>query len=223
MRIDDVLGSMKERAFSDVFHKQLESLYTEQIKRDGVSIEEDYNQAIQELPNLLNHSQMELIHELEAVLQPNRIYAGEYGFKAGVYAAFLQLLSPREQELDLFNRFVVRELFDKENMERHTEYNVRNIRYREITDKLYENATELLTEHIASVDSTWGERIYNAAYQGFYSGYRAGWSIIDDIRFLESAHRMRDILMTEYELGLVQPYAYTEERRSREESSSKTA
>ena len=222
MRIDDVLGSMKERAFSDDFHKQLESLYTEQMKKDGVSVEEDYNQAIQEFPNILNHTQLQLIHELEAVLQPNRIYAGEYGFKAGVYAAFLQLLSPREQELDLFNRLVVRELFDKENMKRHRKYNSRNSRYLEIADKLYENASDSQKEQIASVESACCERVYNAAYQGFYCGYRSGWSIIDDIRFLESAHRMRDILMTEYELGLIQPYAYTEAHRGREESSTET-
>ena len=57
----------------------------------------------------------------------------------------------------------------------------------------------------------WQQRIYNAAMDGFYCGYRAAYDLMEAIHPLVKAENMDKILTMEYHLGYIKPYSMIEQ------------
>lgn len=79
----------------------------------------------------------------------------------------------------------------------------------EIMDALSEEEKE----HMVSVACAWQQRVYSAAMDGFYCGYRAAYEIMDMIDPLVKVRCVDKILTMEYHLGYIQPYSEVERLR----------
>ena len=66
---------------------------------------------------------------------------------------------------------------------------------------------------MVSISCAWQQRIYNAAMDGFYCGYRAAYDLMEAIQPLVKAENMNKILTMEYHLGYIKPYSEVERLR----------
>ena len=69
-------------------------------------------------------------------------------------------------------------------------------------------------EHMVSVTCAWQQRVYSAAMDGFYCGYRAAYDLMDSINPLVKVQNMDKILTMEYHLGYIKPYSEVERLHS---------
>ena len=98
-------------------------------------------------------------------------------------------------------------------MQRHHE-NYANIeRCNHLDAVISEALSEAGQEHLVSIGCAWQQRIYNAAMDGFYCGYRAAYDLMEAIQPLVKAENMDKILTMEYHLGYIKPYSEVERLR----------
>ena len=69
-------------------------------------------------------------------------------------------------------------------------------------------------EHMVSVTCAWQQRVYSAAMDGFYCGYRAAYDLMESINPLVKVQNMDKILTMEYHLGYIKPYSEVERLHS---------
>ena len=108
---------------------------------------------------------------------------------------------------------VFQDLLMQPKMQRHHK-NYANIELcnkidREIMDTLNEQDQE----YMVSVACAWQQRVYSAAMDGFYCGYRAAYNMMESINPLVQIQHVDKILTMEYHLGYIKPYSEVERLR----------
>ena len=207
MNVKEILEGMAARAFSATYLDGVCELYD---ARDKGSTEADYETGMAHLAGILNDSQMADLQEMEQAYESRRNYASVYGFKCGLFGAFRQYFSQHFAKDGGFQDLVCNDLLMQPKMQRHHE-NYANIERCNILDTtISETLSEADQEHLVSIGCAWQQRIYNAAMDGFYCGYRAAYDLMEAIHPLIKAENMDKILTMEYHLGYIKPYSELE-------------
>ena len=204
MNVKEILEGMAARAFSATYLDGVCELYD---ARDKGSTEADYETGMAHLAGILNDSQMADLQEMEQAYESRRNYASVYGFKCGLFGAFRQYFSQHFAKDGGFQDLVCNDLLMQPKMQRHHE-NYANIeRCNHLDAVISEALSEAGQEHLVSIGCAWQQRIYNAAMDGFYCGYRAAYDLMEAIHPLVKAENMDKILTMEYHLGYIKPYS----------------
>ena len=207
MNVKEILEGMAARAFSDSFLDGVCELYD---ARDNGSTEADYETGMAQLAGILNDDQKADLKEMEQAYESRRNYASVYGFKCGLFGAFRQYFSQHFAKDGGFQDLVCNDLLMQPKMQRHHE-NYANIeRSNSLDAAISETLSEADQEHMVSIGCAWQQRIYNAAMDGFYCGYRAAYDLMEAIHPLVKAENMGKILTMEYHLGYIKPYSEVE-------------
>ena len=113
-----------------------------------------------------------------------------------------------------FQDLLCDDLLTQPGMQRHQE-NYTNI---ELCNQLEQAILECLSEkdheYMVSITCAWQQRVYSAAHDGFYCGFRAAYDIIEAIVPMAKIRNMDKILTTEYLLGYIQPYSEVERQQN---------
>ena len=104
------------------------------------------------------------------------------------------------------------------HMQRHRSFYEKNTAILELTEKLLDDADEVTTDHITSINCGWDQRIHSATIYSFYIGYRFGLEILDEVIPMSAATLMPKTLFLEYELGFTAPYSFRERQNGPTES-----
>ena len=210
MNVKDIIEGMAERAFSFYYHDGILDLYE---SRDYGATEPDYEKGFNHLLAILNDDQQQALNRMENTYITRRNYAGEYGFKCGLYGAFRQFFGCSCAKDGGFDDLVANDLLMQPKMQRHHE-NYRNIGLcNQIDAQIMETLSKEDQEHMVSVVCAWQQRVYSAAMDGFYCGYRAAYNLMEAINPLVKVQNMDKILTMEYHLGYIQPYSEIERLR----------
>lgn len=210
MKVNDIIGEMADRAFAFSFLQGINDLYA---ARDYGCTESDYQAGINHLLTVLTDEQKEALNRMESTYTERRYYAAEYGFKCGIYGAFRQFFGCSGAKDGGFQELVSDDLLMQPKMQRHHK-NYANIELcnkidREIMDTLNEQDQE----YMVSVACAWQQRVYSAAMDGFYCGYRAAYNMMESINPLVQIQHVDKILTMEYHLGYIKPYSEVERLR----------
>ena len=210
MKVNDIIGEMADRAFAFSFLQGINDLYA---ARDYGCTEPDYQSGINHLLTVLTDEQKEALNCMESTYTERRYYAAEYGFKCGIYGAFRQFFGCSGAKDGGFQELVSDDLLMQPKMQRHHK-NYANIELcnkidREIMDTLNEQDQE----YMVSVACAWQQRVYSAAMDGFYCGYRAAYNMMESINPLVQIQHVDKILTMEYHLGYIKPYSEVERLR----------
>lgn len=204
MNVKDIIEGMVDRAFKFSFLQGINDLYD---SRDYGGTEPDYQKGFHHLMSLLTDKQKEDLNRMENAYTERRYFAAEYGFKCGLYGAFRQFFGCSGVRDGGFEDLVADDLLMQPKMQRHRS-NYANI---ELCNKIDIEITETLTkkdqEHMVAVVCAWQQRVYSAAMDGFYCGYRAAYEIMDLVNPLVMVQCVDKILTMEYHLGYIKPYS----------------
>ena len=210
MNVKDIIEGMADRAFKFSFLQGINDLYD---SRDYGDTEPDYQKGFNHLMSLLTDKQKEDLNRMENAYTERRYFAAEYGFKCGLYGAFRQFFGCSGVRDGGFEDLVADDLLMQPKMQRHRS-NYANI---ELCNKIDTEITETLTEkdqeHMVAVVCAWQQRVYSAAMDGFYCGYRAAYEIMDLVNPLVKVQCVDKILTVEYHLGYIKPYSEVERLR----------
>ena len=208
MNVKEILEGMAARAFFASYLGGVCELYD---VRDNGSAEADYETGMAQLAGILNDDQKADLQEMEQAYKARRNCASVYGFKCGLYGAFRQHFGQHTAQDGGFQDLVCNDLLMQTKMQRHRE-NYANIeRSNSLDATISETLSEADQEHMVSISCAWQQRIYNAAMDGFYCGYRAAYDLMEAIHPLVKAENMDKILTMEYHLGYIKPYSMIEQ------------
>lgn len=210
MKVQDILTEMESRAFGDAYISGISAIYN---AADFEGTEHDYTLGFNRLNELLSADQKDALAQMERTYEARRAYAAQYGFKCGIYEAFRQYFCFSDVKDGGFQDLVCDDLLMQPKMQRHHE-NYANI---ELCNQIDRAITESLSkedqEHMVSVVCAWQQRVYSAAMDGFYCGYRAAYEIMEAIKPLVKIKNIDKILTMEYHLGYIKPYSEVERLR----------
>ena len=210
MNVKDIIEGMADRAFKFSFLQGINDLYD---SRDYGDTEPDYQTGFNHLMIILTDKQKEDLNRLEGAYTERRYFAAEYGFKCGLYGAFRQFFGCSGVRDGGFEDLVADDLLMQPKMQRHRS-NYANIELcNKIDTEIMETLTEKDQEHMVAVVCAWQQRVYSAAMDGFYCGYRAAYNLMEAINPLVKVQNMDKILTMEYHLGYIQPYSEVERLR----------
>lgn len=210
MNVKDIIEGMADRAFKFSFLQGIKYLYD---SRDYGDTEPDYQKGFNHLMSLLTDKQKEDLNRMENAYTERRYFAAEYGFKCGLYGAFRQFFGCSGVRDGGFEDLVADDLLMQPKMQRHRS-NYANIELcNKIDTEIMETLTEKDQEHMVAVVCAWQQRVYSAAMDGFYCGYRAAYEIMDLVNPLVKVQCVDKILTMEYHLGYIKPYSEVERLR----------
>ena len=210
MNVKDIIEGMADRAFKFSFLQGINDLYD---SRDYGDTEPDYQKGFNHLMSLLTDTQKEDLNRMENAYTERRYFAAEYGFKCGLYGAFRQFFGCSGVRDGGFEDLVADDLLMQPKMQRHRS-NYANIELcNKIDTEIMETLTEKDQEHMVAVVCAWQQRVYSAAMDGFYCGYRAAYEIMDLVNPLVKVQCVDKILTMEYHLGYIKPYSEVERLR----------
>lgn len=210
MNVKDIIEGMADRAFKFSFLQGINDLYD---SRDYGDTEPDYQKGFNHLMSLLTDKQKEDLNRMENAYTERRYFAAEYGFKCGLYGAFRQFFGCSGVRDGGFEDPVADDLLMQPKMQRHRS-NYANIELcNKIDTEIMETLTEKDQEHMVAVVCAWQQRVYSAAMDGFYCGYRAAYEIMDLVNPLVKVQCVDKILTMEYHLGYIKPYSEVERLR----------
>ena len=210
MNVKDIIEGMADRAFKFSFLQGINDLYD---SRDYGDTEPDYQMGFNHLMSLLTDKQKEDLNRLENAYSERRYFAAEYGFKCGLYGAFRQFFGCSGVRDGGFEDLVADDLLMQPKMQRHRS-NYANIELcNKIDTEIMETLTEKDQEYMVAVVCAWQQRVYSAAMDGFYCGYRAAYEIMDLVNPLVKVQCVDKILTMEYHLGYIKPYSEVERLR----------
>ena len=210
MNVKDIIEGMADRAFKFSFLQGINDLYD---SRDYGDTEPDYQKGFNHLMSLLTDKQKEDLNRMENAYSERRYFAAEYGFKCGLYGAFRQFFGCSGVRDGGFEDLVADDLLMQPKMQRHRS-NYANIELcNKIDTEIMETLTEKDQEHMVAVVCAWQQRVYSAAMDGFYCGYRAAYEIMDLVNPLVKVQCVDKILTMEYHLGYIKPYSEVERLR----------
>ena len=210
MNVKDIIEGMADRAFRFSFLQGINDLYD---SRDYGDTEPDYQKGFNHLMSLLTDKQKEDLNRMENAYTERRYFAAEYGFKCGLYGAFRQFFGCSGVRDGGFEDLVADDLLMQPKMQRHRS-NYANIELcNKIDTEIMETLTEKDQEHMVAVVCAWQQRVYSAAMDGFYCGYRAAYEIMDLVNPMVKVQCVDKILTMEYHLGYIKPYSEVERLR----------
>ena len=210
MQVRDIISQMAQRAFSFQFHDGILDMYS---ARDYGATEPDYETGFNQLASILTEDQMQALNHMENTYIARRNYAAQYGFKCGIFGAFRQFFGYSKANDGGFDDLVFQDLLMQPGMQRHHE-NYANIELcNEIDRAIMDALSEENKEHMVSIACAWQQRVYSAAFDGFYCGYRAAYDLMEDLMPLVKVQNMDKILTMEYHLGYIKPYSEVERLR----------
>ena len=150
---------------------------------------------------------------MEQAYIQRRAYAAKYGFKCGLFGAFRQFFGASGVQDAGFQDLLCDDLLTQPRMQRHHE-NYANIELcNEIDRAIMDTLSEEDQEHMVSIACAWQQRVYSAAFDGFYCGYRAAYDLMESINPLVKVQNMDKILTMEYLMGYIKPYSEVERLR----------
>ena len=210
MQVRDIISQMAQRAFSFQFHDGILDMYS---ARDYGATEPDYETGFNQLASILTEDQMQALNHMENTYIARRNYAAQYGFKCGIFGAFRQFFDYSKANDGGFDDLVFQDLLMQPGMQRHNE-NYANIELcNEIDRAIMDALSEENKEHMVSIACAWQQRVYSAAFDGFYCGYRAAYDLMEDLMPLVKVQNMDKILTMEYHMGYIKPYSEVERLR----------
>ena len=210
MNVKDIIEGMADRAFKFSFLQGINDLYD---SRDYGDTEPDYQMGFNHLMSLLTDKQKEDLNRMENAYTERRYFAAEYGFKCGLYGAFRQFFGCSGVRDGGFEDLVADDLLMQPKMQRHRS-NYANIELcNKIDTEIMVTLTEKDQEYMVAVVCAWQQRVYSAAMDGFYCGYRAAYEIMDLVNPLVKVQCVDKILTMEYHLGYIKPYSEVERLR----------
>ena len=211
MNIKDLLCGMEDRAMDSQFQKDIRAIYK---PKDFGDTEPDCEVSYRHLLPLLTVDQKTSLEKMEQAYIQRRAYAAKYGFKCGLFGAFRQFFGASGVQDAGFQDLLCDDLLTQPKMQRHqenyTDIEVCNQREQSIMDTLSEEDRE----YMVSITCAWQQRVYSAAHDGFYCGFRAAYDIIEAIVPMAKICNMDKILNTEYLLGYIQPYSEVESQQN---------
>ena len=210
MKVKDLLIGMEGRALDAQFQKDICALYE---TKDYGYTEPDCQTGYAKLLPLLTEEQKMSLEQMEQAYIRRRNYAAQYGFKSGIFGAFRQYFGCSNANDGGFDDLVFQDLLMQPGMQRHHE-NYANIELcNEIDRAIIDTLIEENTEHMVSIACAWQQRVYSAAFDGFYCGYRAAYDLMEDLMPLVKVQNMDKILTMEYHMGYIKPYSEVERLR----------
>lgn len=210
MKVKDLLGGMENRAFAAPFLQDLREFSDD---KDYGDMEKDYEIGYSRMQQVLTNAQMQELTRMEETYEKRREYAAQYGFKCELYGAFRQFFGSSRAEDGGFQDLVCDDLMMQPKMQRHHE-NYANIELCNKIDRAIMDAlSEEDQEHMVSIACAWQQRVYSAAFDGFYCGYRAAYDIMEQIIPLVKVQNADKILTMEYHMGFIKPYSEVERLR----------
>ena len=210
MNVKDIIEGMADRAFKFSFLQGINDLYD---SRDYGDTEPDYQKGFNHLMSLLTDKQKEDLNRMENAYTERRYFAAEYGFKCGLYGAFRQFFGCSGVRDGGFEDLIADDLLMQPKMQRHRS-NYANIELcNKIDTEIMETLTEEDQEHMVAVVCAWQQRVYSAAFDGFYCGYRAAYDLMEELIPLVKVENMDKILTMEYYMGYIKPYSEVERLR----------
>ena len=210
MKVKDLLTSMEQRAMDAQFQQDIRSLYD---TKDYGDTEPDCKTSYEHLLPLLTEEQKMNLEQMELAYIKRRDYASMYGFKCGLFGAFRQYFGASQALDGGFQDLVCDDFLTQPGMQRHHE-NYANIELcNQIDKRIMETLSEEDQEHMVSIACAWQQRVYSAAFDGFYCGYRAAYDIMEDLMPLVKVQNMDKILTMEYHMDYIKPYSEVERLR----------
>lgn len=199
MKIQNLIEMMEDKAMNQEFRDVIFACY----QKDGITdtVETDYETAKDRFEEILTQEQKEMLSELERLYSKSWDYAVCHAFKCGLYGAFQQCFTDKFHNDGGFYQLVCK------GKDRDREVQERASRCLALSEKLEKELAEEEKTHLVSVDCAWHERIHNASLHGFYCGYRAAYSVIDNVDPLARMKNISKILTTEYYLGYIRTYS----------------
>lgn len=162
---------------------------------------------------LLTEEQKMSLEQMEQAYIRRQNYAAQYGFKSGIFGAFRQFFGYSKANDGGFDDLVYQDLLMQPGVQRHNE-NYANIELcNEIDRAIMDALSEENKEHMVSIACAWQQRVYSAAFDGFYCGYRAAYDLMEDLMPLVKVQNMDKILTMEYHMGYIKPYSEVERLR----------
>ena len=212
MNVGQILDTMASKAIGDTFLEGVRDLYR---KNEYGATEDDYESGMAVLKAILPADLKTSMQEMESAYEKRRKFAAVYGFKCGIYGAFRQHFSQHSAQDGGFQDLVADDLLKQPKMQRHHD-NYEMVEQCNRIDEMLRNAlNEADQAHLTAVVCALDQRVYSAAMDGFYCGYRAAYDLMDAVTPLARIQNMDKILTTEYYLGYIKPYSEVERLRDR--------
>ena len=223
MNTNELLTKMGEVAFGPFFNDEIGAIFQRDTEAGKYGHEfKEYTASMKQLQKLLSEDKLKLLTEYEAICLQIRDYSARYGFIAGVYCGFKQILTLDHDFDGGFGKYVVDEIALQPKMMRHTQ-NYANIEKRnDIHGKIIANESKKLRNAMVPVECYWSQVAHSASLNGFYCGYRAAGSITDTVALTENnyMHRVSKQLTMEHTLGYIESFSEIEQRTEREKAKS---
>lgn len=198
---------MASKAMDESFLEGVRGIYR---KNEYGATEADYESGMAALKAILPADLKTTMEEMEAAYEDRRSFAAVYGFKCGIYGAFRQYFSQHNARDGGFQDLVADDLLKQPKMQRHHDNYEMVERCNAIDIMLRNSISEEGQAHLTAVVCALDQRIYSAAMDGFYCGYRAAYDLMDAVTPLARIQNMDKILTTEYYLGYIKPYSEVE-------------
>lgn len=206
MKVQNLIEMMKTKALDAEFRDAVFAYYQKDC-REGITdaAEADYEAAKSRFAIILSPEQKDTLVEIEKLYSESRDHAACRGFQCGLYGGFRQYFTDTcDNDGGFYNLVCTGEERDYKERERKA-------RCRELGDMLEKQLPENEKPHLVSIDCAWLERIHNASLHGFYCGYSAAYSVVDNVTPLARIKNISKILTTEYYLGYIRPYSAIEQ------------
>ena len=210
MKVKDLIAGMEGRAMDAQFQKDICALYD---TKDYGDTEPDCQTGYAKLLPLLTEEQKMSLEQMEQAYIRRRNYAAQYGFKCGIFGAFRQYFGCSKANDGGFDDLVYQDLLMQPGMQRHNENYASIELCNEIDRAIMDALSEENQEHMVSIACAWQQRVYSAAFDGFYCGYRAAYDLMEDLMPLVKVQNMDKILTMEYHMGYIKPYSEVERLR----------
>lgn len=224
MNTNELLTKMGDAAFGPLYHDEICAIFARDVEAGKYGSEEkEYKAAMKRLQKLLPEDKLPLLSEYEALCVQIRHYSAKYGFIAGVYCGFKQILTFDQEYDGGFEQYVVEEVGLKPKMERHTE-NYANIEKRnEVHQKIIDSESKKVSNAMVPVECYWSQVAHSASLSGFYCGYRAAGAITDMVALTENNYirRVSKQVTMEHALGYIESYSEMERRKEREQEAAR--
>lgn len=211
MNVRDLLCGMEDRAMDSQFLKDIRAIYD---AKDYGDTEPDCKEGYRHLLLLLTAAQKTNLEKMEYAFSNRQAYAAKYGFKCGLFGAFRQYFGASVAQDAGFQDLLCDDLLTQPGMQRHQEYYADIELCNQLEQTILDGLSEEDQEHVVSITCAWQQRVYSAAHDGFYCGFRAAYDIIDAVVPMARIRNMDKILTTEYLLGYIQPYSEVESQQN---------
>lgn len=154
MTTNELLDKMGTAAFGTFFTDEIRAIFTRDSEAGKFGTEaKEYNASIRALRKVLSEEKLSLLSEYEALCRKIQDFSAQYGFIAGVYCGFKQILTFDREYDGGFDKYVVEEIALQPNMQRHTE-NYANIEKRnEVHGKITDGESKKIQKAMVAVEA----------------------------------------------------------------------